>query len=183
MRRRGRRLRWVCICTFPFAASAASSAISASTPTRTPATSTPTSTPWCAKSAYMRKRRSSRGRPLQFRLFRRRHAVVSQRHATARSLRKNAGALPLEERRGSDFRMRAGHACSNTSWKRSRNSASPGSAWASRTSTIRSWKRMAGPICRPRFFAPTPGHAQLEFPADQHRSHRRHGRRDLGQLA
>ena len=73
--------RSACISTFRFAVNAASSAISASTRIRTRATSKSIRTRCVKEVELYSKLNCVGGRPLGFRLFRRRNALVPERHA------------------------------------------------------------------------------------------------------
>ena len=119
--RRRPTCRWGCTCTFRFAASAASSATSASTPTRTP-----TDVETLRRGPVARDRTgqpaAGDGRPaVPLRLFRRRHALVPQRQAAHVAGRSVAGEHQLGPGRGSDVRVRAGHAVAAQGRKRSGN--------------------------------------------------------------
>ncbi len=109
MRRPRPACRWGSTSTSRSAASAASSATSASTPTRTPARCRTTSTCWRA-SWSSTAAAGLAGRPHRIRLLRRRHAVVPLDQAARGPGERLMASTPWDRARGSDLRVRAGHA-------------------------------------------------------------------------
>ena len=123
------------------------------------------------------------GRPaVPVRLFRRRHAVVSQLAATGAAGRSAAGERLVGQGRGSDVRVRAGHALRSEGPHAARNrrhAAEPGRRALRRRNPPRErpGARVAGNLSR---LAVDSGGRLREH---EHRSDRRHGRRDMGQMA
>ena len=126
--------RWGCTSTSRSAGSAAISAISASTRTRTRTTSRSIWTSSAASGSCTRAAGDRRS-ALQLRLLRRRHAVVPLDPPAPAPRQAADGESILGHRRGDHVRVRARHAhrpklAASAAW------VSPGSASASRTSTI-----------------------------------------------
>ena len=180
-RRRSPARRSGSTCTSRSAGSAATSATSASTPTRTPRRSTPTSTLIAREWELYAHAAGDRRPAARLRLLRRRHAVVPLDHAARRPGLAPQGGDAVGSRRGSDLRVRAGHAdrAEALGDPRHRRHAPQPRRRALRRPDPRA-ERPRPPLGgdRPRLrLRPRP-----RLPADQHRPDRRHARRDRRQV-